>query len=161
MTFKSKNEIAPELLTSSTSSIILRCPFPSCHARIIAYSATATPSVDIDHAPLCASIESYHSQKSDPKLSSSTTAFYSIGDVWDFDNIGVSKPSEVLPDPIVVGANGHEDESEKVDVERLLICSECDRGPLGFAGIAIGEDKTHLNLKYFLSQNSVLYDVGN
>ncbi|CCG23289.1 guanine nucleotide dissociation stimulator [Candida orthopsilosis Co 90-125] len=158
MPLKSRDEIEPEKITSSKTQIVLRCPFTNCNARIIAYSS-AIPSFNIENAPNCVYIESFQFDKTNPKLSSSTISFYRISDVWDFDNIGVSKPSEILAEPIIVGSQVHEEEHEKIDVERLLICSECDRGPLGFAGIVSGGDKDHRNLKYFLSQDSVLYDV--
>ena len=158
MTLKSRDEIDLEQVLSSKTPIILRCSFANCQARIISCSS-ATPSADIDNAPSCVVIESYYSNPSDPKPSSLSTKFYCINDVWDFDNIGVSKPSEILPEPIIVGTQSHEGEQEKIDVERLLICSECDRGPLGFAGIVVGDERDHRNLRYFLSQDSVLYDV--
>ncbi|CAD1808333.1 Mss4 family protein [Candida parapsilosis] len=164
MPLKSRNEIELAQYISS-KTLILRCPFANCHARIIVYSSSI-PSVTLKEAPHCITTDSNNSS---PTLNTSTTAFYRINDVWDFDNIGVSKPSKVLPEPVVVGTIGNigdedkqqqQQQKEKIDVERLLICSECDRGPLGFAGIAAGEDKDHKNLRYFLSEDSVLYDVG-
>ncbi|KAI5958855.1 hypothetical protein KGF57_002289 [Candida theae] len=156
MPVKTRNEVVDlKQAVATKSPIRLRCPFANCRAGIIPYSSSTQLNV-IENAPACVAIES---PTSDPKLSSSTTEFYRIDDVWDFDNIGVSKPSEILPEPIIVGTNSQEGEQERIDVERLLICSECDRGPLGFAGIITGGEKDHRNLKYFLGQDSVVYDV--
>lgn len=85
---------------------------------------------------------------------SNPNKFFKIDDVWDFDNIGVSRPSGDIKQPII-------EENNKVlniKIERLLICSECDKGPIGFAGLE-GEDTDVKNLKYFLSCSSVLYDI--
>lgn len=76
--------------------------------------------------------------------------FYRVDDVWDFDNVGVSRPTANMALPIVG--------DETLNVERLLVCSECDRGPLGFAGVSETQSNTHENLKYFISCDSVLYE---
>ncbi|KAG7662970.1 uncharacterized protein J8A68_003520 [[Candida] subhashii] len=67
-------------------------------------------------------------------------------------NIGVTRSTDVLDEPVV----GHDE--VHVKLERLLICSECEKGPLGFAGIPIGLEADHRNLQFSLSCNSVLYD---
>lgn len=84
------------------------------------------------------------------------TGFYQINDMWDFDNMGVSRASEDLPQPLIsVGDN----EPVNFGIERLLVCSECERGPLGFAGYIGDVEKDPKNLRFYLSKGSVLYDV--
>lgn len=113
-----------ENLLSENKPIILRCPFKECNTRIIPYSNKLITCKSTTH--LC------HKGSSDnsPELSDKLINFYQINDVWDFDNIGVSRPSsEISQDPII----SHDNEST-IHIERLIVCSECDRGPLGFAG---------------------------
>lgn len=132
---------------NTNSSIIIRCPFDSCNTRIIMLSdKLLSNKLNIQNSPDMVQI----SDNTDSKANE----FFKINDVWDFDNIGVSRPSDDIKQPII-------EENNKVlniKIERLLICSECDKGPIGFAGLE--EDDTDVkNLKYFLSCNSVLYDI--
>lgn len=85
-------------------------------------------------------------------MANASPLFFQVADVWDFDNIGVSKAVPELHKSEAVG--------DLAKVERLLICSECDRGPLGFAGYVNAEDTDHKNLTYYLSRETVKYDVG-
>ena len=138
-------------------SIVLRCPFQNCRTRIIPYS-NKLQFVEIKSAPNCVEISRYSSESdstlASPELSTNSKEFYQVNDVWDFDNIGVSRPSkELLQREPIVAAN-----DEHIEIERLLICSECEKGPLGFAGILKGSEKDHTNLQYFLGRDSVLYD---
>ncbi|KAI5954415.1 hypothetical protein KGF54_002190 [Candida jiufengensis] len=157
MTVLSSDEINLDQLSSQYKKIILKCPFPNCNTKIIQYSSTKLKSQDIENAPKCIGIQNYPQIK-EPKLSTSTSKFYQINDVWEFDNIGVSRPTEIQKEPILLKVDGEEEEEIQINIERLLICSECDRGSLGFAGIEYGKDNDHKNLNYFLSQNSVLYE---
>ena len=93
----------------------------------------------------------------DEPRTESTSDFYKVDDVWDFDNIGVSRAVENLSSPIELALDPGEPVT--LNIERLLICSECDKGPLGFAGISEKDAADVKNLKYFLSCNSVVYDV--
>lgn len=103
---------------------IIRCPHTKCHARII---KPAGKHVIVEQlATGLVFITPEESVESDDK-------FIQIGDVWDFDNIGVSK----------------EFQDEKLTgVDRVLICSECDRGPIGFVRDNV----------YYLSLKSVVYE---
>lgn len=60
-----------------------------------------------------------------------TGKFLVVNDVWDFDNIGVSRgvPERHQPG----GSIGFLDGTicTIVKTEKYLICAECDRGPLG------------------------------
>ncbi|CAH2353639.1 protein Dss4p [[Candida] railenensis] len=135
-------------LKSVEESTIVRCPFKNCHARII--QVGTLPKVNVENSPDMTKLSE------DDNMKQTETYFYQIDDVWEFDNIGVSRPAAELKEPIITS-----DTNEKVDiaVERLLICSECDKGPIGFAGIPKGSENHHQNLKYFLSCASVLYEV--
>ncbi|CAK7913103.1 hypothetical protein CAAN1_20S02652 [[Candida] anglica] len=130
--------------TKKESAALIRCPFKGCNARVIPTKSLQT--VKVANSPQMTSLNEKDTH----------TEFYQVNDVWDFDNIGVSRPSDELEQPTITTASGDELE---IAVQRLLICSECDRGPLGFAGISSGDDeKDHKNLKYFLSCTSVLYE---
>lgn len=85
-----------------------------------------------------------------PLTTDDKALFFKIDDVWDFDNIAVSKPTADLAKPTVADSS--------FSILRLLICSECDRGPLGFAGHLNGDSDVG-KLVYFLSCESVLYDT--
>lgn len=127
------------------NSIIIRCPFDKCNARIIVLSKQYLANeITIQNSPEMVQLTG---------TSDDQTHFFKVNDVWDFDNIGVSRPADGLSQPTV-----EEGENMNLRVERLLICSECDKGPIGFAGFQDGNNDVK-NLKYFLSCNSVLYDV--
>uniref|UniRef100_A0A0L0P0M5 Mss4-like protein n=1 Tax=Candidozyma auris TaxID=498019 RepID=A0A0L0P0M5_CANAR len=115
---------------------IIRCPFDNCKTRIILLNETlAQRRREIANAPA---------------MAQESRNFFELDDVWDFDNIGVSKAAPQLQSSLKVG------EIEKV--ERLLICSECDKGPLGFAGFRNPEDTDVKKLCYYLSCESVAYE---
>lgn len=115
---------------------ILRCPFEKCNARLIKL--------------LPALLESKTVITGAPEMTKESTQFFKVNDVWDFDNIGVLRPAELKTELSVVGP--------LAKVERLLICSDCDRGPLGFAGFKDDSETDVKKLSYFLSCESVLYD---
>lgn len=128
-------EYSPTTLLPS----IVRCPFSPCNARII--SSENLPQVSVQNSPQLVNIQK--DQQHD--------TFYMIDDVWQFDNIGVLRPAEDLSQPTIEG-------STDIKIERLLICSECDKGPLGFAGFQ-GNETDIKKLKYYLSCRSVLYQL--
>lgn len=138
------------IILDCSKQIILRCPFQACNVRIIPCSEKLLASkIQLEQTPtmMMPSGETKHEEE----------YFFRIDDVWDFDNIGVSRPASDLAMPILIPGTG-EDDKIQLEIERLLICSECDKGPLGFAGIHSGEELDHKNLKYFLSCASVLYE---
>lgn len=135
------------MLESGKASIV--CPFPRCNTKIISFTQALYDSrLRVDNAPPMLAIDQKELQQEDA-LSGTGNLFYRVNDVWDFDNIGVSRPSQDPTLPLV--------DNETLVVERLLICSECDRGPIGFAGVAESQENNHHNLKYFISCNSLLY----
>lgn len=127
----------PQLNLQNTSKCIIRCPFDNCRTRIIALDEKLMGTKT--------------SITNGPKMTKDSTNFFEIEDVWQFDNIGVSRPTEEIQSSEQVGALSK--------VERLLICSECDKGPLGFAGYRNSEETDHKKLNYYLSCESVLYEI--
>lgn len=113
---------------------IIRCPFDKCNTRIIKLDQTLAQSVtEVPGAP---------------KMTVDLRRFFVVNDVWDFDNIGVSKPTDTL-----------ESVESLAKVERLLVCSECDQGPLGFAGYSDASETDVKKLQYFLACEAVVYDL--
>lgn len=127
-------------LADLTQVKCLKCPFTKCNATIISYNNLSP--VKVENSPQMLYPSNYEPSNE------VFTDFFRINDVWDFDNIGVSRPSDELKQPKVSDSS--------FTIERLLICSECDRGPLGFAGHEQGETDVS-KLIYFLSCESVLY----
>lgn len=133
--------------TVSTDVGVVRCPFAGCNARIIARTDALNDTIQvIKNSPTML--------KTSQSATEDEDHFFHVGDVWDFDNIGVSRPAAELEHPKFA------DEDTDFKIERLLICSECDRGPLGFAGFFNGENDVQ-KLSYFLSCSSVVYTVEN
>lgn len=136
------------------SKCIIRCPFSSCNTRIILLSTVNANKAQIEGSPDMIAIS--ESSPVPANTIEGVSDYFRVEDVWDFDNIGVSKPSEDLKQPTIKNKDAS---ISLFKIERLLICSECDKGPIGFAGFEDGETDVK-KLKYFLSCNSVLYDVS-
>lgn len=130
-------------------TVVLRCPFDSCGARIFASAKEGL----LSRSTKCSNTPQMVTFSHDADTTSNEE-YFMIQDVWDFDNIGVSKPST---DSGLVKFSAN-DRDGQIRLERLLTCSECDKGPIGFAG-HIGEETDVKKLLYFLSCSSVLYDV--
>lgn len=119
----------------------VKCPFPNCNTKIIPYNKSLKDSIQI----ICNSPEMVNVEESEIQLE-----FFKIKDMWDFDNIGVSRPMEQIENFAVRG--------NSFNIERLLICSECDKGPIGFAGHFAKDDAANPNnMTYFLSCESMKY----
>lgn len=125
-------------LKSNPSPGIIKCPFDSCNTRIIGL----TPKL---HSTII------HLGNA-PSMAAEGKSFFEVADVWDFDNIGVSRVAEELKSSEAVG--------QLSKVERLLVCGECDRGPIGFAGFVDAEESDVKNLRYFLLCDTVKYDIN-
>lgn len=90
--------------------------------------------------------------KNDPNSPNQERNFYKVDDVWKFDNIGVSRKIPEDKGDVIV-------DDKVIKVQRLLVCSDCDKGPIGFAGIVHGDGDEVDNLVYFLGSDSVLYEL--
>jgi hypothetical protein len=117
------------------STSILRCPYSECHARIIKPANADVKEITTDVSFV---------KVADSSTDEDSNKFFIVNDVWDFDNIGVSKPTSQFT-------------GSDYPIERLIICSECDRGPLGFAFFD-DDTKDYKNLKYAIHLKSVLYE---
>ncbi|GMM29184.1 hypothetical protein DAMA08_019000 [Martiniozyma asiatica (nom. inval.)] len=84
-------------------------------------------------------------------MNSVENIFYKVKDVWDFDNVGVTKASSSPNESISLMDNNST--KTTYTVLRYLICGECDKGAIGFAGYDIQQkDSVDIhpnNLKYF------------
>lgn len=98
-----------------------KCAFPGCNSAIIEVTDSR-----IAHLPAHAVDTLQIMQRKD----SSDDRFVIVEDVWDFDNIGVSKELPLAPtDEISFDWN-----STSHTVTRCikyLVCADCDRGPIG------------------------------
>ncbi|CCC68548.1 hypothetical protein NCAS_0B04640 [Naumovozyma castellii] len=94
----------------------------------------------------------------------STTSFLITEDVWDFDNIGVSK--DLMPgisEELNSRANTNTEVSFQHDgnlwyikkCEKYLICGDCDRGPIGMVCMISQQDDQERRA-YLLSLGSLL-----
>lgn len=97
------------------------------------------------------------------KIYQNNNLFYKAKDIWEFDNIGVSKPPKDLKNPEFIRLKTSDGDVHNFAVVRYLVCGECDKGVFGFGGylsdledledrIEIGFDLTSVNpneLTYF------------
>lgn len=82
--------------------------------------------------------------------------FALVNDIWDFDNIGVSRN---LPADL----NLQSEESYKMDgitwrvvkCVKYLVCADCDKGPIGIICQVENEDK-HVKQTHMLSLSSII-----
>ncbi|OWB85527.1 hypothetical protein B5S33_g4195 [[Candida] boidinii] len=179
---------------------IIRCPFKNCNSRIIQVSPELSkklPRYNINNLEnVLISIlendehgneESDDSRisigaKSDGGAASNLKKLIKLNDMWDFDNIGVSRPnSNLINESFIIkdvdyidSDNLKDDIGKSIEVIRYLVCADCDRGPIGIAANIIdpiseeqdghGKDLDKVNanpntLVYFLSVDSVLYEL--
>lgn len=115
-----------------------RCSFKGCNSVIIDINASNSvrlPDAVFDIFQLV-QFRKEHKQISDVNKNN----FLLVNDVWDFDNIGVSK--QIPPTFNDEHHKGQEFDNlefeyngEKLYIKRCLkylICADCDRGPIGF-----------------------------
>ncbi|CCF56500.1 hypothetical protein KAFR_0B02020 [Kazachstania africana CBS 2517] len=86
--------------------------------------------------------------------------FFITKDVWDFDNIGVSKdiPSEILEqDNLNKFVFKYADDQYKIDrCLKYLICADCDRGPIGVVcEVSTVDGGNHKQTLHLISLRSV------
>lgn len=148
---------------NSYKEFILRCPFEKCGCRIIAFKYSDgvldRNTVQVSETPECVHINKETLEISKDEDGNGKKTFFKVPDAWNFDNIGVSRPTEIKQ-PVIHGTN-----DLKVDIQRYLVCADCERGPIGFAGNVgnVGESEDERvqqasNLMYFLSAESVRFD---
>lgn len=105
--------------------LILKCPFRDCAAKLITQTELQKTVKFVDPFKTIQLGDS-----TQERSTSIPTEFLIIHDVWDFDNIGVSRIMEGTGDLEYLDLRIASDQILNKQ-ERLLICGECDRGPLG------------------------------
>ncbi|CAI8503142.1 hypothetical protein CAS74_000848 [Pichia kudriavzevii] len=77
-------------------------------------------------------VKSHMGNRNGP-LSPFSDTFYRCNDMWEFDNVGVSKPTE--DSEFIRLSQGEQGAVNQYQIVRYLVCGDCERGALGFAGI--------------------------
>ncbi|KAH3664271.1 hypothetical protein OGAPHI_004623 [Ogataea philodendri] len=146
--------------TDKQSKYTLRCPF--CRSKVISSQPprpiyTAQPPPDRAEFSFVNVTESLGVESSAPDQ---PVQFYLVGSMWDFDNIGVSRPSSTIN--VEMSPIEPETQTLSLELARFLTCADCDKGPLGFAAQQHNTDTTQPQtgetLTYFLATNSCIYD---
>lgn len=60
--------------------------------------------------------------------------FYKARDIWEFDNIGVSKPPPSVHEAEIIKVKSEDGDVHNYAVVRYLVCGACDKGVFGFGG---------------------------
>ncbi|QLG71307.1 hypothetical protein HG535_0B03460 [Zygotorulaspora mrakii] len=136
-----------------------RCSFEDCNSAII--------DVNVDDVILLPSSVLRDAKlmqlSKKPSETQQTNEFLLVNDVWDFDNIGVSKE---VPEGFTNEENMREVQFEhggsfwRMDkCLKYLICSDCDKGPIGFGCSLSNQAQRGAQNKvvYLLSLESVKY----
>ncbi|KAK5780430.1 guanine nucleotide exchange factor DSS4 PWA37_002600 [Arxiozyma heterogenica] len=125
------------------------CAFSDCRCRILKIDSAPivkVPSMVLDKFHLM--------QKSKDQDLEEYTDFILINDVWDFDNIGVSK--EILANSEILDRVEFEHDNRKWQIEKhlkYLVCANCDKGPIGVVCSTKSDNQT--KIIYLLSIPSV------
>lgn len=107
------------------------CTFSDCGCKIIKVDTTPIvklPSNVLDKFHLMQKGKDQHKDQEIDGYSN----FLLINDVWDFDNIGVSK--EIPTTSEILDHIEFEYGNEKWEINKhlkYLVCADCDRGPIG------------------------------
>lgn len=135
-----------ELHLAAHNKIKTQCLFSRCSTDIIPVTGELfTTRIELSHTP--------EMLVPDETNDNQPNIFYRVNDMWDFDNIAVSRDAGI--DTTVVLP----DTDTKLTIERLLICGECNKGPIGFAAKHEADSADPKNLVYFLACNSISYIV--
>ncbi|QLQ82598.1 hypothetical protein HG537_0H03610 [Torulaspora globosa] len=104
----------------------IRCSFEDCRCCVITFSnanRVQLPGNTVETFQLMQYINSTYQQNE----------FLLVKDVWDFDNVGVSKqiPSELIDLNQTVSFQWDNKPWIIEKCLKYLICAECDKGPIG------------------------------
>ncbi|CDK29662.1 unnamed protein product [Kuraishia capsulata CBS 1993] len=151
-----------QLKQSKPQSAILRCSSTGCNCRILEVKdfnsdlqSNDFPLTKITNAPKMP--QTIELGNEEALSDESQGLFYSVDDMWSFDNIGVSKTTEKFEGTEEIKTEA----GETIYFQRYLICADCDRGPIGFAGY-LGDAKRSddgSGLHYFIHPESVRYEI--
>ena len=131
--------------TSNENKLRATCPFEKCASKIISYQDNQLVELPSYLSELYKLMRSSESENDATRTQG--TKFLVTQDIWDFDNIGVSKSLDSLDlehRVQVLTDAGHAQYSFKnivipykntnykiVKALKYLICADCDKGPLG------------------------------
>ena len=146
------------------------CAFEACSCKIITINDFNVISLP-HHA-----IETFHLMRkgtADAASNPENSDFLIVGDVWDFDNIGVSKdipPSNITEviEESDTATEGSANYSYEINYEdktwsikkcvKYLICADCDKGPIGMVCEVTDKDNaSEKRLLHLLSLESVIH----
>lgn len=145
------------------------CAFEACGCKII--SVDESKVVSLPGSAIDAFRLMRNSKQDSGANSGSDTRFLIVGDVWDFDNVGVSKdipPSNISAIVEVEGAENatpevyeyvYENSNWKINkCVKYLICADCDKGPIGMVcEVAEADNASNTKLVHMLSLSSVTH----
>lgn len=146
----------------ANKTVQIRCPFKECSLKIIPLKCSDLEAklVDIEDAPETVYVDPERLEI--VKCEKESRKYYRIDNAWDFDNIGVSKATEDIQQPKIAENAGDSEKLRDIQVVRYLVCPDCERGPLGFAGIVKQhrEEDLHESNKRVTDANSLVYFLG-
>ncbi|KAG0680519.1 hypothetical protein C6P40_002342 [Pichia californica] len=90
------------------------------------------------------------------KIYKNNNLFYKAKDIWEFDNIGVSKPPKDLKNPEFIklkSENGGD--IHNFAIVRYLVCGECDKGVFGFGGYSFDLEDSENRIEIGFDLSSV------
>ena len=144
------------------------CAFEACGCKIISVAddnVVTMPVSVIDSFRLMRNVKKDNAAPA----SSPNAEFLVVGDVWDFDNVGVSKdipPSNITVivdtestpvEETTVYEYSHENKTWQITkCVKYLICADCDKGPIGMVcEVAESGNAANTKLVHLLSLSSV------
>lgn len=128
------------------------CSFKECSCKII--KLESAPIVKLQNSVLD-TFQLMQQHKSETTNEQADVEFLLIKDVWDFDNIGVSKDIPSHQDVVEDIAFELDGQQWKIDQHlKYLICADCDKGPIGIV-CSISNDDNKKDTVYMLSLPSV------
>ncbi|GME76866.1 unnamed protein product [Ambrosiozyma monospora] len=155
----------------------LICPFqPKCQTKIIKFESDKPTHKLITKETTIPFLSPSNSSSDSSSSQTSNLSFHKAG-MWDFDNIGVSRPippsssSSTSKDPVEEILELQDEQTtsiQKFKVVRYLTCGECDRGALGFVGVSVGDNDVAEDgskqkvdeMTYFVCVDSCFVDLG-
>lgn len=121
----------------------LRCPYTECDSCIVSFD---------DKRKTKLPLEVYETTKlAIPAGGGEANGeFLVFEDIWDFDNIGMSRP---IPEELISGQeeppisfSWEQHEYKLRKLLRYIICAECDKGPLGIVCEVENDEGNSMNV---------------
>ncbi|GMG44852.1 unnamed protein product [Ambrosiozyma monospora] len=158
----------------------LICPFqPKCQTKIIKFESDKPTHKLITKETTIPFLSPSNSNSNSNSSQLSNLSFHKAG-MWDFDNIGVSRPippsstsASTSKEPVEEILELQDEQTTKIQkfkVVRYLTCGECDRGALGFVGVSVDDDDVGAGeegtkqkvdeMAYFVCIDSCFVDLG-